>query len=117
MVPLEVFVRFIQPFLPDVIVRWILRIYLGYTLQTLRNLDHPFKGKNYRFTHMDWLLVLSKYIDWETTFIVHILSFTELRTVKRIRDAGLNAVKEHDDSSNGKMKTGLFAKVMPKSEP
>ena len=56
------------------------------------------------------------YGDWATTFIVHILSFTELRTVKRIREAGLTAVKDHDDSSNGKMKTGLFAKVMAKSE-
>ena len=44
MVPLELFVKYIQPLLPDLIVRWILRIYLGYTLKRLRKLDHPFKG-------------------------------------------------------------------------
>ena len=45
MVPMEVFVRYIQPWLPDLIVRWILQVYLAYTVRRLRQLDHPFKGK------------------------------------------------------------------------
>lgn len=42
---MEIFVRFIQPWLPDIVVRWILRAYIGqFAVKKLRRLDHPFKG-------------------------------------------------------------------------
>ena len=41
MVPMEIFVRFIQPWLPDLLVRLILKVYLCYAVRRLRQLDHP----------------------------------------------------------------------------
>jgi len=72
MVPLEFFVKNIQPWLPDIIVRWILYVYLTFVVNKLSKLDHPFK---------------------------------ELRTVKRIREAGVQAINET------KHEEGRFSKV------
>ena len=38
--------------------------------------------------------------------------YLELRTVKRIRDAGLKAVNDENGKSNGKIKNERFGKVI-----
>ena len=41
--PMEAFVAYVQPFLPDFVVRWVVWLYLAYQLRRLNRLDHPMK--------------------------------------------------------------------------
>ena len=40
---MENFVAYVQPLLPDSVVRWIVWLYLAYQLRRLNGLDHPMK--------------------------------------------------------------------------
>lgn len=42
-VTMENFVAYVQPWLPDFVVRCIVWLYLSHFVRRLRNLDHPFK--------------------------------------------------------------------------
>eukprot|EP00614_Pseudopedinella_elastica_P000282 CAMPEP_0172602146 /NCGR_PEP_ID=MMETSP1068-20121228/22361_1 /TAXON_ID=35684 /ORGANISM="Pseudopedinella elastica, Strain CCMP716" /LENGTH=363 /DNA_ID=CAMNT_0013403425 /DNA_START=15 /DNA_END=1106 /DNA_ORIENTATION=- len=42
-ISMENFVQYVQPWLPDFVVRWIVWLYLAYFVQRIRRLDHPFK--------------------------------------------------------------------------
>ena len=58
----------------------------------------------------------SKMINGLSTFMslisnVFFIKCLELRTVKRIRDAGLKAINDLNGTSNGKIKNGRFEKV------
>ena len=42
-ISMENFVQYVQPWLPDFVVRWIVWLYLAYFVKRIRRLDHPFK--------------------------------------------------------------------------
>jgi hypothetical protein len=43
LVSMENFVAYVQPWLPDAVVRCIVWLYLAHFVRRLRGLDHPFK--------------------------------------------------------------------------